>query len=325
MTHPDTQEVVGDSSFDLDDAAAALSKQFDDSAEDVEPEEEDLPDDLEEGDEPDDEFDDEEEDGEEEEPETAIQPPASLNAEEKAQFKQLPQEAQQMLAAVETRRNQQVTKATTDAANAQREAERIAAQAEVTAKAGYAEQLQAVLDAIAPQMPNPALAEQNPAQYIAEKAQYDAAIAQHGQFVQQVQALGHEASEEDRQGFLKDRDAKLMAFPEVKDEATRQEFFTKSFAAAEALGIDVELAKTKGTAEEFQRLRLIADWKDKADKFDGIQARKMSRVRAGKSAKANAAQPKGSGRSKAHRSARQRLSQTGDIDDAAAAIASMID
>jgi len=72
-----------------------------------------------------------------------------------------------------------------------------------------------------------------------------------------------------------------MALPEVRDEATRSQFFEKAVRAATNLGLETEALNT-ATAAEWQKLRQIDDWKDKADKYDAAMARKMQRVRQGK-------------------------------------------
>jgi len=130
MAHP-TQSEAGDVPVTTDSAAAALSDMLD--AEDGidnetqgegEGGDEDAPLEL----------DAEGEDGGEGEPVTAIAAPVSLNADEKARFAQLPEDAQRFVTELETRRNEQVQQVTTKASNAQREAEARAAAADANAK-----------------------------------------------------------------------------------------------------------------------------------------------------------------------------------------------
>ena len=101
------------------------------------------------------------------EQETAIAAPISLNAEEKEAFSQLSPEAQAFVTSLETRRNADVTKVTTKAADAQRAAEAQAAQQAIQAKQEYARQLEGFMANFAPQMPDPSLAQSNPAAYVA--------------------------------------------------------------------------------------------------------------------------------------------------------------
>lgn len=278
MAHSqDTAEAVGVSGEQPEDATSALEQLLD--ADDADGDESGSTDDqidddlsLEE---------DGEDDGESEPSKSAIAAPVSLNADEKAQFAQLPEDAQRFITSLETRRNEQVQQVTTKASNAQRDAEARAAQADAQAKQVYAQQLKHVISAFRPAAPDPAIAQTDPGMYIALKAQHDADAAQFDQFEQQVSALDGQASQEIDNNFIQARDRELMALPEVRDEATRSQFFEKAVRAATNLGLETEALNT-ATAAEWQKLRQIDDWKDKADKYDAAMARKMQRVRQGK-------------------------------------------
>lgn len=320
MAHPETPEALDVRPLDTtDDAAAALDDYFAQQDED-EPVDDDSPeDDAPEGDEPE----DDEQDDESDEPETAIDAPVSLNAEEKAVFAQLPMEAQQAWAASETRRNAQVQEATTKAAHAERSAKTQAAEAHSKAKAVFATQLAEFASHLSPQMPDAELARVNPGEYIAQKAQYDATKAQHDELVQQVAALGDEASQEIDQAFIQQRDRELLAIPEVANEDTRGDFFERALGAAEALGYERDILLRDGNATDFKALVAAHGWKQDADKYKALMAKQMTRVREAKSAKPNAAQPLGSGKARAQVKTQQRLRETGDIRDAAAAISAL--
>lgn len=196
---------------------------------------------------------------EDDEPAEVIEAPASLNADEKTQFAQLDPKAQRLLADVEARRNSQVTAATTKAANAQREAESRAAMADAQAKAVYSQQLRAVVESIKlPPAPDAQLAYTDPASYVAQKAQYDAAQAELSQFMQEVEAIGGEASSTVDQAFVDARDRALMAIPEIQNEETRSGFFDKAFEAADKIGLDRSQID-HATADELKALRSIYD------------------------------------------------------------------
>lgn len=306
---------------DMDSAAAAIDALGLDGPVDDEPQQDNEDHDEGEGDL---ELDDDGEEGEQDdEPgETAIDAPASLTAEEKAKFAALPKEAQEYVASLEARRATQVQTATTKAAEAQRTAEAAAARADAQAKAVYSQQLKAFSAALAPQAPDPMLAQTNPAAYIAEKAQYDALKAQYDDLVQHAEAIGQEAETALTETEQAERDRALMAIPEVANEATREQFFSKAIEEGKRLGLDMSKVGS-ATAEEFKALREIASLREKADKYDAAMARQMQRVRGGKNkartARPNAAQPS-SGEKAGYRESRDRLRQTGSVDDAAAAI-----
>lgn len=320
MAHSrDTAEAVDASveHLDLDSAAAAIGRLGLDEDEPA-PEDEEI-----DADEPEPEGegeDDEDQDDGGDEPETAIDAPASLNAEEKARFAQLPEEAQRVIADVEARRAEQVQTATTKAAEAQRIAEANAARADAQAKAVYAQQLKVFSDQLAPQRPDAALATTDPSTYIALNAQFDASKAQYDDFVQQVQALAGEAQTQIDQAEVAERDRFLMTLPEVQSEDTRNGFFSKAIAAASVLGLDAT-ALNRATGPEWKALRQVSEWKEEADKYRSASARQMQRVRDAKktkSAKPNAVRE--SGRTRGYSDARQRLKDSGSLDDAAAAI-----
>lgn len=326
MAHPQSAEAVDAPGSDMDSAAAAIDALNLGGEDDLPLEGQDNNNSSQddEGDDADLDLDDEEQDDDEgDEPhQAAIEAPPSLNAEEKARFAQLPKEAQRLIAEVETRRNGQVQTATTKASEAQRTAEMRAAQADAQAKAVYAQQLKTFADALAPQRPDPMLAQTDPATFIALNAQYDAARAQHEDFVQQVTALSQEADTQMTQAEIAERDAALMAIPEVQNAETRENFFKRAIGAANVLGLDMGQIN-HATAKELKALRDISDWQEKAEKYDAAMARQMQRVREGKR---NPTARPNSGRSlssegRGLRDAKQRAKASGDLKDAAAAIA----
>lgn len=241
----------------------------------------------------------EDEADEPDEPDTAIDPPVSLNAEEKAAFAAASPEAQRAWAAAENRRNNQVQEATTKASNAQREAEARAAAADAEARKVYAAQLSEFAKALEPQAPPPQLAQTNPQAYIAAEAQYRAAKAQHDEFVQQVTGIELQADQDAEKAFIEARDRELMQIPEVANPETRDGFFKTAFGVAELLGYDTaELAKGM-SARDVKALAKVAELKDKADKYDAAMSRKMQRVRAGK-VRANAPQGRSHAKARAN-------------------------
>ena len=263
----------------------------------------------------------EDEDDESDESQGTIEAPVSLTAEEKAKFAALPKEAQQYVAELEGRRASQVQTATTKAAEAQRTAEAAAARADAVAQARFAEQIKVVAQAYAPQAPDPALAYSDPGAYIAQKAQYDHAKAQHDDLMQQATSLGTDADTAMSEAEVAQRDRELLSIPEVQNEATREQFFSKAIEAGKQLGLDMNQIG-HATASELKALRQVSDWQEKAAKYDAALARNMQRVRDGKKARTtrpNAAQPS-SGEKTGYREARQRLAASGDVKDAALAI-----
>lgn len=319
MAHQLETEAADSPVDDMDSAAAAISRHFGGEDIDDEPQNDDT------APEPDAEDDELEVEGEEDEqgdePETAIDAPASLTAEEKAKFAALPKEAQQYVTDLEARRATQVQSATTKAAEAQRTAEVAAARADAQAQAKYAQQLRVFGENLSPQAPNPDLAYTDPQAFIAQQAQYQAAKAQHDEFMQQVQSIGSEAETTLSETEVAERDRELMTIPEVQNEATREEFFKKALDMGRTLGLDMSQIG-HATAAEFKALRQAATWKEKAEKYDTALSKQMQRVREGKkatTARPNAAQPSSS-EGRGLKEAKQRARQSGDVNDAAAAL-----
>lgn len=325
MAHPQTAEAGDAPGSDMDSAAAAIEalNLGDDNLPLDDQGSNEIPSQDEEGDDADLDLDGEEQEDEDGEPQkAAIEAPSSLNAEEKAAFAAASPEAQRAWAAAETRRNAQVQSATTKASEAQRIADTRAAQADAQAKELYSRQLKTFADALAPQAPDPRLAETDPATWIALNAQFGAAKAQHDDLVQQVAALGQEATSQLSQAEIAERDNALMAIPEVQNTETRDNFFKRAIGTAEKLGLDMSQIG-QATAKELKTLRDLSDVFEKADKYEAAMARQMKRVREGKrnpTTRPNAA-PQSSSGERSLREAKLRARTTGDLKDAAAAIA----
>jgi hypothetical protein len=281
MEGPSLSEAATAAPLSASDKAAAF-EEFLDPEEEQEAEPEGAEDDLD--------LAEEEADEPEVEPETAIDAPVSLNAEEKKAFAAASPEAQQAWAASETRRNAQVQEATTKASEAQRMAEARAAQADAEAKAVFAQQLDVFVAEFAPRAPdirqyNDQLA------YLTDKAQYDDAKAQHDELVQHVRGIQTEANTEAEQAFFAQRDRELLTIPEVANPETRQGYLDRVMEAAEALGYDRDTLARSANAFDITAIAQAAEWKAKADRFDKAMAKQMQKVRAqkGKSLRPGAA------------------------------------
>lgn len=222
---------------------------------------------------------------EEDEPEEAIVLPASLKPDEQERFKQLPPEAQQFATEVLSRRDKEIQQGLNSAREAQRTAERAAADQVAEAKADFAERTKAVLSAFAPQPPDPLLAQQNPGAYIAQKAIYDQQIAEFNQLFGQVDAFKGDASqhfEQQKQEWYAEQRKQLMSVPEFADESTRATFLTdiETFASSE-FGYSPEEISQAG-AKDILLVKKARDWKAKADKWEAYQKRRMQPVREAK-------------------------------------------
>ena len=238
------------------------------------------------------ELDEGEEADEEPEPEApAIDVPASLNAEEKKVFAQLPPEAQQAWAASETRRNQQVQEATTKAAEKERNAQTALERADAEASVHYAAQLKVFADNFRPQMPDPQLAQLDPMRYIAEEAQWKAQSAQFDMLEQQIAAIRDEAVGKTAEIDMRSRFADLLTVPELANPETRETHVKWAREVVTEIGLDPDAFEMNADSTDFKSLKKVDDWRQKAAKYDAAMSRKMQKVSAarGKSLRPNAA------------------------------------
>lgn len=302
-------------SHTVDSAAAALSQRFQTPDEEEQEEEfadDELPEDGEE-------YEGEEID-EDEEPVEAIPTPASLTADEKAVYASLTPEAQEFVSRLEQRRNQDVTKVTTKAAETQRQAEARMQTARQEAEAMMAQQLRAFTAQYAPQEPDPSQF-RDIATYQRARQIYEQDKAHHNQIVEQISAIGKETEEQKAQR-IQQRDLALMQIPEIANEETRKPTLDAAFSLAKEFGWDeAELADTID-ANEMNFLVKAAKWRADSEELAKVRKRAKARKRDGqgrfKSLRPGTAQPDRSG-NRAYSQAKERLAKTGSLDDAQAA------
>ena len=154
MDHQETESVDAPVALYGDDADGAFAELFAEETQEG--------DTVEEGEEA--ELEETEEQGEDEdEPEApAIVAPSSLTATEKEAFSALDPEAQALIADIEGRRNAQVTRVTTEAAEAKRTAEAQARAEYAQSTKAYATELERYAEAFRPQQPDISLIATDP-------------------------------------------------------------------------------------------------------------------------------------------------------------------
>ena len=100
------------------------------------------------------------------------------------------------------------------------------------------------LTSLIPAEPNPALALSNPNAYTAQKAQYEAAMAQVQKLVemgQQPKQIRDAMTAEMKSQIIAQENAQLAEkFPEVSTQQGRQKFFTKAAEAAQEIGFSMD-------------------------------------------------------------------------------------
>lgn len=286
---------------------------------------------TEEGDEPEAEEEEADEEGEQEEV-SAIPAPVSFNAAEKAAFAELPPELQQSVAAIEARRNSDVQKATTAAAEAQRTANAKAEAQLAQIQRQYASELEQYAKALEVQEPDYSLIATNPQAFAQQMAYYKQAQAEQAALSQQSQAALRQAQqiEQAQQQQWEAEQQAILAreIPEWNDPVKRNELVNQLVSIGRDLGFEDD-ALSNVDATELLALRKIATDREKAEKYDKLMAGKMEAVRAAKGKpapmtnKPGAAQPRGSGQKRALNEATQRLRKSGSDADALAAFDAM--
>lgn len=328
MAHSDdTPEAVdGSDNAALDAFESILGEEQDgDPAEELDEE-----DSTEDGDEP--EAEEEEADEDEEQDEPAIPAPVSFNAEEKAVFATMTPEQQQAVAAIETRRNADVQKATTAAAEAKRNAVADANAELAQIQRQYATELEQYAKAFEVQEPDYSLIATNPQAFAQQMAYYKQAEAEKAALSQQSQTAMRQAQQieqQQQQQWEAEQQAILAReIPEWSDPVKRNELVNQLVSIGRDLGFEDD-ALSNVDATELLALRKIATDRDKAEKYDKLMAGKMEAVRAAKGKpapmtnKPGAAQPRGSGQKRALNDATDALKRTGSDADALRAFEAM--
>lgn len=228
---------------------------------------------------------------EEAEPDPYPAPP-SLNAEEKAIYDSLPEGAK----AFTSRRIGELERAfhakAQEASNARQTAEMEALRYSEQVQAEAARHLQQYAEQLKPKVPDARLAQTDPAAYAYMLQHYHETNAQREQAQRDAQAAMQR-----QQAYQSEIDAREQAtyrlrlqseLPEAFDPASGQQFIEELAATAKALDYD-DNALTRASVEELKALKLAAQWKAKADKYD--KAMSKSKERTGAKAPTPTAKP----------------------------------
>lgn len=261
-----------------------------------------------------------------------IDPPVSWGKDANELFEQLPPELQQKVVEREAQRERVVQAATTEAANAKRNALAEANGVFADERRQTAQYLEQIAAQFTPQRPDPALLAHNPQAFYQLQAEYERDVAQRETFAQQAAQARQDASQ--REAITRQHEVqethRLMGerLGEVwTDPTQRQALLTNLEQVGASLGYPADLVE-QASATDLQALHTAMEWKAKADKFDSLQKQNMSLVRNAKNlpkmTRPNAAQPAGSAQARATQQQRDRFKASGDVRDAAALIASRL-
>jgi len=222
-----------------------------------------------------------EDDGEAPEP---IAAPVSWDKDAKEVFEQLPRELQATVAEREAQRDKAIQSATTEAANAKRNAVAEANALFAEQQRQYASHLEQLAARQAPQAPDPNLAFTDPSAYVQQQALYQHQNAQHQEMVQQAMQVRQEADQRDtitRQHEIQ-QDHMILSEKlgdDWTDTSKRKALLTSLEEVGALLGYAPEI-QGQANATDILALRQASEWKAKAEKYDKLQGTRMEAVRA---------------------------------------------
>jgi hypothetical protein len=272
------------------------------------PETDEVEGDEDEGDEPEASEDDQEDNADE--AAKPIDPPVSWDKDAKGLFEQLPPDLQAKVAEREAQRDKALQSATTDAANARRNADAEANAKFAETQRQYASHLEQLASRFAPQRPDPAILATDPVTFYQLQAYYEQEVAQQHELQQRSAQAAHEAEQRDaitRQQELAKEDQFLASElgENWTDMTKRRELLTNLDEVGALLGYKDLLGQANPT--DILALKAAAEWKAKADELDQLRMNhKMAGLRAQKAAP-RVSKP-GTSQTSAEKSARGRQS-----------------
>ncbi len=228
---------------------------------------------------------------------TPIDAPVSWDKEAKEKFSKLPPDMQSFLAQQDAQRNRQVQEVTTRAKEAQQSAAAEAAQQVAESQNYFAQQLEMVAQQFLPPEPTP---DRYPdwGTFAQAKQAYDHQIAQHQGLMQQAHGLRQQAQQHiqarEQQELMADAKRVMVDLPEMADNARFQQLVSDLTPIAKELGY-TEDRIAQAWPSDIAAMKKVKSYKEKAEKWDALQQRKMEGVRSAKTLP-KVTQP-GSGRS----------------------------
>jgi hypothetical protein len=217
--------------------------------------------------------------------ESRVTPPASWKAEEKAEFARLPRALQETLTRREAERERFVQGKAQEAARARCEIERDAITAIQQLQQEAAARFQHFEQQLAVSEPDPQLIVEDPELYAAQLADHRHYAAQRQQ-AQQLAAMAAQRANMAQQQIAAIEAQQTQAvleqhFPEYLSAEHGTRLRNELGSVALALGYAPEqLADVDG--RDILAMRMAADWKAKAEKYDRLVATKMDSARVAK-------------------------------------------
>jgi hypothetical protein len=285
MTHPDIPEVGSATDEPIIAAEPTIEDRFAARAAEIEkPEEDGL--EAEQGDAPEaeaelteeDVTDDEEGDDESLPP---IAPPVSWTAEEKEEFKQLPRALQETLTRRESEREKFVQSKAQEAKQVEAKVHAQVSDQFKSVATTFAQQLGALRVPL-PERPSHQLQAEDPYTYAEQMDAYERAAAHNHWIEQQVGTVGEQLRQAQLADHHRDQAITLAVlstdFPEYLDGEKGPEIRHRLGSTAQKLGYTEEQINA-ADHHDIKAMKTATEWREKAEKYDRLMAKKMEKVR----------------------------------------------
>lgn len=222
------------------------------------------------------------------EDEPAIVPPISWGQDAAELFAQLPPELQEKVSVREAQRERAVQAATTQAADARRNAAAEANALFADQQRLYAQHLEGLAVQMMPERPDPGLLAVDPQGFYRQQAAYEGQLAQRQAMAQAAAQAEAEAQQRDaltqHHALSQDHAALADALGEQWTDATqRRAMLTDLETVGAELGYSMA-SMGEANATDIMALKAVAQWKAKADRYDALQAGRSHAVRAARAA-----------------------------------------
>ena len=213
-----------------------------------------------------------------------ITPPVSWTGENKAKFAELPRDVQEYIAQRETEREKFVQSKAQETKLVESRAQAQAAEAFQNVAQTFAQQITALRVAL-PERPSHQLQADDPYTYAEQMDAYERSVAHNQWIEQQIDRVTHQLRQVQAQDHRREQMETLTVlqteFPEYLDDVKGPEIRQRLGSTAQALGYAAEQIAA-ADHNDIKAMKTATEWREKAEKYDRLMAKKMEKVREAK-------------------------------------------
>lgn len=213
-----------------------------------------------------------------------ITPPVSWTGENKEKFAQLPRDVQEYIAQRETEREKFVQSKAQEAKFAEARVHAQVSEQFKSVATTFAQQLGALRVPL-PDRPSHQLQADDPYTYAEQMDAYERAVAHNHWIEQQVGTVAAQLRQAQAADHHRDQAITLTVlqndFPEYLDAEKGPEIRQRLGSTAQLLGYTAEQIAA-ADHHDIKAMKLATDWRDKAERYDKLMAKKMEKVREAK-------------------------------------------